>query len=58
MELQAFGLINWLVLGAYLCANVVLGFVLSKKAQLQMIFLSGSEIFLGGLLVFQLSLPM
>ena len=31
MELQAFGLINWLVLGAYLCANIVLGFVLSKK---------------------------
>ena len=33
MELQAFGLINWLVLGAYLCANIVLGFVLSKKVK-------------------------
>ena len=31
MELQAFGLVNWLVLGAYLCANIILGFVLSKK---------------------------
>ena len=31
MELQSFGFINWLVLGTYLCANIVLGFVLSKK---------------------------
>ena len=31
MDLQAFGLINWLVLGTYLSANIVLGFVLSKK---------------------------
>jgi len=31
MELQSFGFINWLVLGTYLCANIILGFVLSKK---------------------------
>jgi SSS family solute:Na+ symporter len=31
MELQTFGLINWLILGAYLAANLVLGFFLSQK---------------------------
>ena len=31
MELQAFGLINWSILGIYLVGNLVLGAVLSKK---------------------------
>ena len=31
MELQAFGLINWSILGIYLVGNIVLGAVLSKK---------------------------
>ena len=59
MELQAFGLINWLVLGAYLCANIVLGFVLSKKVTTaDDFFCRAAKYSLVGYWYFQLSLPM